>query len=189
MAAHMTAIPKTATAVSAPPSASDQPGNSDLPKLFAEDLWTPPLHPQPRRPAPPPKVKGADEPTRILVAEPDILNQRIIRVLLTHKRIALTQVEHGEAAIDLLAMRWFDLVILDIDSPRMECAETTRWIRYSVAPWSDIPILGIIGAAHRDMVGRLISAGMTDWTPKPLSREDFCGKVVKLMPGLHDAGL
>jgi len=163
--------------------------DSDLPKLFAEDLWTPPLHPQPRRPAPPPKVRGADEPTRILVAEPDILNQRIIRVLLSHPRISLTQVEHGEAVIDLLAMRWFDLVILDIDSPRMEFAETTRWIRYSLSPWSDIPILGILSEETRHMAGRLMSSGMNEWTLKPLSREDFCGKVVKLMPALHNARL
>ncbi len=153
--------------------------------LFGETSWTPRGRDESR----PPPPKQEPEVTRILVSEPHLLYRRILSVLLASPRIALTQVEHGEAAIDLLSIRWFDMIILDFDSPRMGFQETTRWIRYSAAPWSDIPILGLLGEIEQEQAGRLMSAGMTDWTPKPLQREHLRERVVGLLPALHNAGL
>jgi CheY-like chemotaxis protein len=64
-----------------------------------------------------------------------------------------------------------------------------RWVRRSHAPWSDIPILGLVNDAERDGLGRVISMGLTDWTPKPISREHLSGKIIGLMPNLAGTGL
>jgi CheY-like chemotaxis protein len=132
---------------------------------------------------------GPHDYTRILAAEADPYHRRVLRVLLASSRISVIEVEDGQSAIDLLALRSFDLVLLGMDLPNMTGPEVIRWVRRSLTPWSDIPILGLVGEEHRDQVGRLISMGMTDWTAKPLSRHHLADKIVHLMPSLYDAGL
>lgn len=134
-------------------------------------------------------TQGPHDFTRILVAEADPYHRRVLRVLLASQRISSTEVEDGQSAIDLLALRSFDLVLLDMDLPLMNGAEVIRWVRRSSTPWSDIPILGLLSDKHRHEAGKLISIGMTDWTAKPLSRHHLADKIVHLLPALYDAGL
>jgi CheY-like chemotaxis protein len=76
-----------------------------------------------------------------------------------------------------------------MDLPIMSGPDVLRWVRRSHTPWSDIPIIGLIDDAHRDQAGRLMSAGMTCWTPKPLSRSDLAEKLINFLPGLAGSGL
>ncbi len=103
--------------------------------------------------------------------------------------MSVIEVEEGQAAIDLLALRSFDLMILDLTLPLMTGEDVIRWVRRNHTPWSDIPILGLVDEEMRPRTGRLMSLGMTDWTAKPLSRHHLADKIVHLMPGLFDAGL
>lgn len=141
------------------------------------------------RPAKTPVASGPHDFTRILVAEADAYHRRVLRMLLASPRLSTIEVEDGQSAIDLLALRSFDLVLVAADLPHMTGADVIRWVRRSNTPWSDIPILGLIDDKHRNEVGRMISLGMTDWTAKPLSRHHLADKIVHLMPGLYDAGL
>ncbi len=134
-------------------------------------------------------TQGPHDYTRILAAESDPYHRRVLRVLLASPRVSVIEVEDGQSAVDLLALRSFDLVLLGMDLPQMTGPDVIKWVRRSLTPWSDIPILGLIGDQHRDHVGRLMSMGMTDWTAKPLSRHHLADKIIHLMPGLYDAGL
>jgi CheY-like chemotaxis protein len=134
-------------------------------------------------------TQGPHDYTRILAAESDPYHRRVLRVLLASPRVSVIEVEDGQSAVDLLALRSFDLVLLGMDLPHMTGPDVISWVRRSLTPWSDIPILGLIGDEHRDHVGRLMSMGMTDWTAKPLSRHHLADKIIHLMPGLYDAGL
>jgi CheY-like chemotaxis protein len=127
--------------------------------------------------------------TRILVVEDDNFHRRVLRVLLASPRISMIEVEDGQAAVDLLALRSFDLVLLDLTLPKMTGEDVIRWIRRSQTPWADIPILGLVDEDLKSKVGRLMSLGMTDWVSKPLNRQELADKIVLLMPGLYDAGL
>lgn len=134
-------------------------------------------------------TQGPHDYTRVLAAESDAFHRRVLRVLLASPRISVIEVEDGQSAVDLLALRSFDLVLLGMDLPQMTGPEVIRWVRRSLTPWADIPILGLVDEGYRDQVGRLMSMGMTDWTAKPLSRHHLADKLVHLMPGLYDAGL
>jgi len=123
------------------------------------------------------------------VVEHDPLHRRILRVLLASPRIALVEVGTGEAAIDLLGMRQFDLVVLDASLPGMTGVETVGWIRTRMPLVSDIPVLGLIAEADQEWRGPMLARGMTAWTRKPISRIALVETVVQLMPGLHDVGL
>jgi CheY-like chemotaxis protein len=141
------------------------------------------------QPAPRTVAHGPHDHTRILVVEDDAFHRRVLRVLLSSPRVSLIEVEDGQSAIDLLGLRSFDLLLLDPTLPNMTGEDVIRWIRRSRAQWSDIPILGLIGPEEQNNVDHLTSAGMTGWTPKPLSRQELASAVVRLMPGLYDAGL
>jgi CheY-like chemotaxis protein len=142
-----------------------------------------------QRPAQQPVTQGPHDCTRILVAEGDPYHRRVLRVLLSSPRISAIEVEDGQSAIDLLALRSFDLVLLGMDLPQMPGPDVVRWVRRSLTPWADIPILGLLDDKHREMAGKLMSIGMTDWTAKPISRHHLADKIVHLLPGLYDAGL
>ena len=141
-----------------------------------------------QRPAQP-VTQGPHDFTRILVAEGDAYHRRVLRVLLASSRISAIEVEDGQAAVDLLALRSFDLLLLDMDLPHMNGVDVIRWVRRSTTPWADIPILGLLNDRHKHEAGKLMSIGMTDWTAKPLSRHHLADKIVHLLPGLYDAGL
>lgn len=135
-----------------------------------------------------PAMEAHDCP-RILVAEADPYHRRVLRVLLANPRISAIEVEDGQSAIDLLSLRSFDLILLGMNLPIMTGPDVVRWVRRSNTPWCDIPIIGMIDDGSRDHLGKLLSWGMTDWTPKPIARADLSSKLVGLMPNLSDAGL
>lgn len=139
----------------------------------------------PRQPAP----QGGHDCARILIAESDAYHRRVLRVLLAHPEISAIEVEDGQSAIDLLTLRSFDLILLGMDLPILTGADVVRWVRRSQTPWSDIPILGMIADQDRNQLGRLLSSGLTDWTPKPISRQHLAEKLIGLMPNLASAGL
>lgn len=136
-----------------------------------------------------PAHRGMNDCARILVAEADPYHRRVLRVLLANPRISAIEVEDGQSAVDLLSLRSFDMILLGVDLPIMAGPDVVRWVRRSNTPWSDIPILGMIDEAGRGELGRMLSWGMTDWTPKPISRQHLGEKLVGLMPDLARAGL
>lgn len=140
-------------------------------------------------PVKPPVTQSPHDFTHILIAEDDAFHRRVLRVLLSSPRVSSIEVEDGQAAVDLLALRAFDLVLLDLSLPVMTGEDVIRWVRRSQTPWADIPILGLVDKEMQPQVGRLMSLGMTDWTAKPLSRHHLADKIVHLMPGLYDAGI
>lgn len=136
-----------------------------------------------------PVMQAPHDATRILVAEADSFHRRVLRVLLSSPRISLIEVEDGKAAVDLLALRSFDLFLLDLDARQMTAAETVRWIRRSLTPWADIAIIGLVGDEQQHNVGKLMSIGMTDWVGKPFVRQELVDKLTAFAPSLFEAGL
>jgi CheY-like chemotaxis protein len=141
---------------------------------------------QPRRA---PVLQAPHDSTRILVAEADSFHRRVLRVLLSSPQISLIEVEDGKSAVDLLALRSFDLFLLDLDAKEMTAAETVRWIRRSVTPWADIAIIGLVSDDQKPLVRKLMSIGMTDWVGKPFVRQELVDKLTAFAPGLFEAGL
>lgn len=130
-----------------------------------------------------------DNVTHILVVEDDIFHRRILRLLLASPSISMMEVENGAAAIELLNLRPFDLMILDTDMPRMNGYDTLAWVRRSRLEWANIPVLGLIEEFNHDAIKKMTSRGMDDWTRKPVSRADLVQKLRHLAPGLYNAAI
>jgi CheY-like chemotaxis protein len=133
-------------------------------------------------PRPAGKVTGF---AQILLVEDDPLQRRIVRLLLSDTGISLTEVENGQAALDLLSIRRFDLVLLDTSLSQITGPETLGWLRRSQTPWSDIPVMALVGPGDAALVQRMTAIGLDGKIAKPIDRADFYDALVRVLPALR----
>ncbi len=113
----------------------------------------------------------------ILVVEDNPLNQTVVRVMLERLGQQVTVAENGQEALDCLkaAQGRFDLVLMDMQMPKLDGTETTQqWRAYEAA--CQLPKLPIVAMTanvmpeHRDCC---IQSGMDDMIHKPFTRDEL----------------
>ena len=114
---------------------------------------------------------------RVLIADDDSMIRDIVAEVLKEKRYKVTSVNNGSDAFESIMVNDYDLVILDINMPKMDGIETVRAIREQ-----DIHtfILLISGEAESEEVKEALNLGADKFLPKPFSPE----KLVKLIEGI-----
>ena len=95
---------------------------------------------------------------RILVAEDNPINARLLKVYLRDSGAAIDITVNGEEACET---HEFDIIIIDCKMPRVDGFEATRRIRQLPQPEKrDIPILGVTANVLESDVKRCFDAGM-----------------------------
>jgi PAS domain S-box-containing protein len=130
------------------------------------------------RPAAPSPAVSAAGP-RILVAEDHPLNRRIMGVLLDELGVAHDMVEDGEAAVAAVAGGRFDLVLMDVQMPRMDGLEATRAIRRLPGEAGRVPVVAVTADLMSDHAGACQAAGMDDFLAKPIQPQALQQLLVK----------
>ncbi len=107
---------------------------------------------------------------RVLVAEDNVVNQRVAVELLKRMGCHADVVANGFAAIKALRESPYDLVLMDCQMPEMDGYEATRRIRRLEAGVlnPDIPIIAMTANAMQGDRDLCIEAGMDDYLPKPV---------------------
>ncbi|MEJ8568492.1 response regulator [Elongatibacter sediminis] len=107
---------------------------------------------------------------RILVADDNEINQRVIRGMLEHRGHEVDSVHNGEEVLCALAANPYDLVIMDCMMPSMDGYESTRKIRASKNQGfdPDIPVLAITALAAPGDREKCLACGMDDYISKPV---------------------
>jgi len=129
-------------------------------------------HPLPE----PAKEKLADtHPLKILVAEDNPVNQKLIKQVLHRFGYEAKLVPHGRAGLQAVKDEAFDLILMDCQMPQLDGYETTRRIRRGDAGEDrrDVPIVALTASA---MVGdreQCIAAGMNDYLSKPIRAQEL----------------
>jgi len=118
---------------------------------------------------------------KVLVAEDNEINQRVLSGLLDGSGIVLTMVENGREAIDMLHKNAnFDLIFMDISMPVMDGYEASRLIREYRA-YDGIPIIALTANAMEDEIEHAISCGMQGYIGKPLNVEVLYQKLLDFL--------
>jgi CheY-like chemotaxis protein len=111
--------------------------------------------------------------TRILVAEDNFINQKVIRGLLADTGIIISMADDGQEALDILKKDDnFSMILMDAHMPRVDGFEATRTIRKNTQ-YNHIPIVALSGDIASDDIKRMKAVGMQEHLAKPLKISAF----------------
>ncbi len=107
-------------------------------------------------------------PLSILLAEDSFVNQHLVVSLLEREGHAIDAVGNGREALAALAARNFDLVLMDVQMPKMDGLETTAAIRARERRGGHVPIVAMTAHALKGDRERCLEAGMDEYIAKPI---------------------
>jgi two-component system, sensor histidine kinase and response regulator len=119
-------------------------------------------------------VRESQEGLRILLAEDNVVNQRLAIRLLERDGHTVKMVSNGEEAIEAFDSESFDLILMDIQMPAMNGFEATAEIRKrEQTTQTVIPIVALTANAMEGDRERCLAAGMNDYVSKPIQIEEL----------------
>ncbi|KQW97780.1 ATP-binding protein [Flavobacterium sp. Root420] len=112
----------------------------------------------------------------ILLIEDNKINQMITRKMLENKAICCEILDNGEEAVELLKVKHFDMVLMDVHLPGINGTTATKLIREFDKTTPIIALTAISLDENRDM---LLSFGMNDVITKPFVPDEFYSIIAK----------
>lgn len=112
---------------------------------------------------------------KVLVGEDSSVIQNLLKKILLFENCKITSAKDGQQVLDKFEKDSFDLVIMDINMPKVNGLEATKKIRSN----SKVPIIGISGNAKNLPDEDFFAAGMNDYMQKPLDYDKLIELVKK----------
>jgi CheY-like chemotaxis protein len=107
-----------------------------------------------------------------LVAEDNVVNQRVIRGLLARFGCSVHIVENGAKALESIAQGPFDLVLMDCQMPELDGLEATRRLRAGESGHRT-PVVALTAGVMEGDRERCLAAGMDDFLSKPVRIDEL----------------
>jgi two-component system sensor histidine kinase/response regulator len=131
-----------------------------------------------------PAVGARTPPLRVLVAEDNLVNRKLVTRLLQKRGHHITAVENGGDAVAALTSataRTFDVVLMDVQMPDMNGLEATAAIRqHEAASGGHVPIVALTAHAMRGDRERCLAAGMDGYLSKPIDVDELVATVERM---------
>jgi CheY-like chemotaxis protein len=119
----------------------------------------------------PTTLKLSDEyPLRILVAEDNLVNQRVAARTLALFGYSVDLVANGREAVNAARNKVYDVVLMDIQMPELDGYQASQEIRSEIAPTHQPWIIALTAEAINGVRERITNTGMNDYLSKPLDK-------------------
>jgi CheY-like chemotaxis protein len=122
-----------------------------------------------------------------LLAEDNIINQKVTLHMLDKFGYSAQAVNDGQQVLASLSKRHYDLILMDIQMPKMDGFEATRVIRKSRTEYCQIPIIAMTANAMKGDDEICFKAGMDDYIAKPIDSAMMREKIMQWIGKTHSA--
>ena len=129
-----------------------------------------------------PPVSALPPGLRVLVAEDNCVNQKVIAMMLSQAGALVEIAENGRIAVERHRAFPYDMILMDCQMPELDGYEATASIRSFPGSSSLVPIIGVTANAFAEDRDRCIRAGMNGYLAKPLSRQTLLAAMSQFMP-------
>jgi CheY-like chemotaxis protein len=151
-----------------------------------QDAATPASSPSIVQPAPGDAKPDSVHALRILLAEDNLVNQKLAIALLRRRGYAVEVVDNGRAALDLLFAQPFDLVLMDVQMPELNGLDATRALRTREAGTPQhTPVIAMTAHAMKGDEERCLEAGMDDYIAKPVQAQLLYAVIDRVVTRFH----
>ncbi len=137
--------------------------------------------PEPPADAPAPAGIELQGRGRLLLAEDNEINTLLAVTILQEAGYDVDCVVNGEEAVEAVKRSAFDLILMDMQMPRMDGLQAARLIRQLDGPSGATPIIAMTANAMRKDQDACMAAGMNDFISKPIDAEAFLAVVARFM--------
>ncbi|MBL4865549.1 MAG: response regulator [Pseudomonadales bacterium] len=114
---------------------------------------------------------------KLLVVEDNKVNQMVMLGLLKKMGLNVDVADNGKIALQMLAIKHYDLILMDCQMPVMNGFEATQAIRQTEGKVSHIPIIAVTANAQASDKIACIEVGMSDFLPKPIKADALYDKL------------
>jgi signal transduction histidine kinase/ActR/RegA family two-component response regulator len=117
-----------------------------------------------------PESFAAEYPLRILIAEDNSTNMKVVLLMLQRLGYRGDPVRNGLECLEAVRRLPYDVILMDMQMPEMDGIECARRLR---AEKSTVHVIALTADALSDAQGRCLEAGMNDYITKPIVRENL----------------
>ena len=125
---------------------------------------------------------SSSPPLKILVAEDNEYNQRLVLRLLEKRGHAVTMVGDGDAALAVLERGGFDLALLDLQMPGMDGLQVIAEWRRKEPAGKRLPVVALTAHSMKGDRERCLAAGMDGYLAKPIRADELYMEIARLVP-------
>ncbi len=137
--------------------------------------------------APAPNENPHGRRLNILIVEDNATNRRITRTYLEEWGHTVVAAHDGTDAVRAFSAEKFDLVLMDLQMPRMDGIAATASIRQMEAAGTRVPIIALTANALKGVREECNAAGMCGYLAKPVREHELLAAIEEVVPGLRAA--
>jgi signal transduction histidine kinase/CheY-like chemotaxis protein len=119
---------------------------------------------------------------QVLLVEDMPVNQIVARGMLASLGHSVSLANDGDEALEMLKGAAYDLILMDMQMPRMNGLEATRAIRAQGGTAAGIPIIAMTANAFHSDRSLCLAAGMNDFVAKPIELGELAAAIRRVLP-------